>query len=368
MHLANVHTVGMAGPGDVSQVAALFEKGVAPQDVVAVIAQTEGDGYARGYASLAMEGLFSRKLGIEPREVFERIPMLMIGGTAGLMHPHFTLFTKSKQGGERSAGGSSKRLAIGVASTRRLLPEEYGTLVELDAVVEATKQAMREAGIDDARDIHSVQMKTPSMTPARVEEAKSRGKEVCNANLLTASGMTRGAAALGAAVAIGEIERNRITDKTIGGDASVYSNIGCASAGAEQHSVRVIVIGNVAGAPGNLVAAHGMMKHPLDLAGAYDAFRNAGLEIADGQLTPASRKRLRAVFCKAGGDAVSAVDGRRHTMRSDFLSGFSGHQAKAVVHAIMSSIAGTTQVLANAGPEHQGAPGANQICVIAEAA
>ena len=367
MHLANVHTVPMAGPGDVSQVAALFEKRVVPQDVVAVIAQTEGDGYARGYASLAMEGLFSRKLAIEPREVFERIPMLMIGGTAGLMHPHFTLFTKSKPGGERS-DGMSKRLAIGVANTRRLLPEEYGTLVELDAVVEATKQAMRDAGIDDPRDIHSVQMKTPSMTPARVEDAKSRGKDVCNPNLLTASGMTRGAAALGAAVALGEIDRKRISDKTIGGDTSVYSNVGCASAGAEQHSIRVIVIGNVAGAPGNLIAAHGMMKHQLDLAGAYEAFRNAGLEVADGPLTPASQKRLRAVFCKAGGDAVGAVDGRRHTMRSDFLSAFSGHQAKAVVHAIVSSVAGSTQVLANAGPEHQGAPGANQICVIAETA
>ena len=366
MQLANVHTVPMAGPGDVSQVAALFEKGVAAQDVVALIAQTEGDGYARGYASLAMEGLFSRKLGIEPREVFERIPMLMIGGTAGLMHPHFTLFTRSK--GAEHGGGQGKRLAIGVASTRRLLPEEYGTLVELDAVAEATKQAMREAGIEDAADVHSVQMKTPSMTPARVEEAKGRGKEVCNPNLLTASGMTRGAAALGAAVALGELDRKRISDKTIGADASLHSNVGCASAGAEQHSVRVIVIGNVAGAPGNLVAAHGMMKHQLDLEGAYQAFRNAGLEVADGRLTAASRTRLRAVFCKAGGDAVGAIDARRHTMRSDFLSAFSGHQAKAVVHAIVSSIAGTTQVLANAGPEHQGAPGANQICVIAEAA
>jgi hypothetical protein len=90
------------------------------------------------------------------------------------------------------------------------------------------------------------------------------------------------------------------------------------------------------------------------------------LEVADGRLTKSSQKRLRAVFCKAGGDAVAAVDGRRHTMRSDFLSAFSGHQAKAVVHAILSSIAGSTEVLANAGPEQQGAPGANLICVIAE--
>lgn len=366
MHLANLHTVAMAGPGDVSQVAALFEGAVAPQDVVAIIAQTEGDGYARGFASLAMESLFSRKLGIEQREVFERIPMLMIGGTAGLMHPHFTLFTKSKSTSQGDA--KRKRLAIGVASTRRLLPEEYGTLIELDAVTEATAQAMRDAGVREASDVHSVQMKTPSMTPARVDDAKSRGKEVCNPNLLTASGMTRGAAALGAAVALGELERKRIGERTIGGDASVYSTVGCASAGAEQHSVRVIVIGNAPGAPGNLVAAHGMMKHQLDLVGAYDAFRSAGLEIADGRLTEGSRKRLKAVFVKAGGDAVSAIDGRRHTMRSDFLSAFSGHQAKAVIHGIMSCIAGSTQVLANAGPEHQGAPGANQICIVAEAA
>ena len=102
-----------------------------------------------------------------------------------------------------------------MASTRRLLPEEYGTLVELEAVVEATKQAMREAGIDNGADVHSVQMKTPSMTPARVEEARGRGKEVCNPNLLTASGMTRGAAALGAAVALGELDRKRIAPEAV---------------------------------------------------------------------------------------------------------------------------------------------------------
>lgn len=367
MHLASVYTVAMAGPGDVSQVEALFESSVSPRDVVAMIAQTEGDGFARGYASLAMEGLFSRKLGIEPHEVFERIPMLMIGGTAGLMYPHFTLFTKSEVAGKPDAT-KLKRLAIGVAGTRRLLPEEYGTLVELDAVADATVQAMRDAGIEDVHDVHSVQMKTPSMTSARVEDAKSRGKEVCSPNLLVASGMTRAAAALGAAVALGEIDRKRISDNTIGGDASVYTTIGSASAGAEQQGVRVIVIGNVAGAPGNLVAAHGMMKHQLDLTGAHDAFRGAGLEVANGRLTESSQKRLRAVFCKAGGDAVLAVDGRRHTMRSDFLSAFSGHQAKAVVHAILSCIAGSTEVLANAGTEQQGAPGMNLICVIAEAA
>ncbi len=280
------------------------------------------------------------------------------------MFPHFTLFTKKKIEGHRST--RQKRLAVGVSSTRKMLPEEYGTTIEVDLVAEATAKAMRDAGISDASDVHSVQMKTPSMTPARVDDAQQRGKKVCNSNLLTASGMTRGAAAIGAAITLGEIDRARVTDGSIGTDSNLYTSIGCASAGAEQLGVRVIVIGNAEGAPGSLIAAHGMMQHQLDLSGAIQAFANAGLETSGGALTEKSRDRLRAVFCKAGADAVSNIDGRRHTMRSDFLSAFSGHQAKAVVHAILSSISGTTQVLANAGPEHQGPPGANLICIIAE--
>jgi cyanuric acid amidohydrolase len=366
MQAANVLTVPMAGPGDVSKVAALInDRSLNPAEIVGIIAQTEGDGYARGYASLAMEGLLAPKLGLTPREIFEKIPMLMIGGTAGLMHPHFTIFSKATTA---TAGANGhKRLAIGVASTRPLLPEEYGTLVEVEAVTLATRQAMADAGISNAANVHSVQMKTPSMTPARVEDAKSRGNDVCNSNLLTASGMTRGAAALGAAVALDEIDCGKISQQAIGSDATLFSVVGCASAGAEQQAVRVVVIGNAPGAPGTLVAAHGLMEHQLDLAGAYTAFTNAGLKIVDGTLSKDSQRRLRAVLCKAGGDAVTNVGGLRHTMRSDFLNSFSGHQAKAVVHAIVSAIAGTTRVLANAGPEHQGPPGANQICVIAEA-
>jgi len=60
--------------------------------------------------------------------------------------------------------------------------------------------------------------------------------------------------------------------------------------------------------------------------------------------------------------------GRRHTMGSDFLSGYSGHIAKAVAHAGVAAIAQDTLVLANAGAEHQGPPGANLVCVIAREA
>ena len=78
--------VPMSGPGDVSGVAALFDRGnVDPRHVVAIMEQTEGDPYARGYATLAMEVLLSERLGISRAEVFAKIPMMMIGGVGGII-------------------------------------------------------------------------------------------------------------------------------------------------------------------------------------------------------------------------------------------------------------------------------------------
>lgn len=82
MHEAEVHTVPMAGPADVSGIADLFDEGIVdPANLVGVIAQTEGDGFARGYSSQSLQLLLAERLGTDTDEIFERIPMLMIGGT-----------------------------------------------------------------------------------------------------------------------------------------------------------------------------------------------------------------------------------------------------------------------------------------------
>jgi cyanuric acid amidohydrolase len=258
-------------------------------------------------------------------------------------------------------------MVLAAATTRALRPEEYGRMAEVEEVANIVKTAMKTAGITNPTDVHSVQLKTPSMTGARMNDAASRGKTVCDPNPVFASGMTRGAAALGAAVALGELNMADISDEAIGRNPNLCSQKACASAGSEQVGVRVVVIGNVDGAPGTHVAGSGMMQHQLDVFGARKALQSAGLSLVDGVVPDADRKRIKAIFVKAGADAVPDILGRRHTMRSDFLNSFSGHQAKAVVHAIMSSIVGDTLILANAGPEHQGKPGANMLCVIAEA-
>ena len=365
MRESEVYCVTMAAPDDVSGVAALLDDGrIKAEDILAILAQTEGDPYNRGYATLALQVLLGERLECSHAEVFARIPMMMIGGVAGIMCPHVNLFVWKEAGG---AAPGARRMVLGAADTRLLVPEEYGTLVQVDLVAQAVKAAIADAGITDAADIECIEVKCPAMTPARVADARARGKAVVNANPVAASSMAKGAAALGVGVATGEIARSDITEGSINQDKSLFTTLGSVSAGGEQVATRVLVIGNADGAPGRFVAAHGVMDDQLDVAGARQAFAAAGLTLEDGVVAEAERRRVAAVFVNAGADAVASVRGRRHPLHSDFLAPYAGYQAKAVCHAIVASIKGDTLLLASAGAEHQGPPGANLVCVIAEA-
>lgn len=364
MFEAQVHTVPMATPEDVSGVEGLFDDGIVdPVHVVAVMAQTEGDHYVRGYSTLAMQRLFSQRLNVSFGELAERLPMLMIAGTAGLMSPHATLFVNKPARGK--AGNCVARLAVGVASTRPLLPEECGTTVEVELVADAVNTAMKGAGIAAAQDVVSVEMKCPQMTLQRMDDAFARGRTLVSRTPAVASAMSRGAAALGAAVALGEVSAAEISDSVIGRRPDLFTTRGSATAGNDQVAVRVVVIGNVAGAPGGYVAAHSVMEHQLDVVGARAAFKAAGLRLEEGIVVPEDRAKVAAVFVKAGADYLPHCLGRRHTMCSDMLAQYSGHVAKAVAHANVSSIVQDTLVLGKAGAEHQGKPGSNLVCVIA---
>lgn len=361
---SEVYCIPMSSPGDVSEVTKLIDNGIVdPKNIVAIIEQTEGDPYCRGYATLAMQGLLSKYLDISHQEVFDRIPMMMIGGVGGIMCPHINLFVKKPAAATTSG---EERLTIGVASSRQLTPEEFGTMTQVDLVAETTLQAMQDARITSSDQIHCVEVKCPAMTPSRIHDATNRGKKVVNNNPAAASSMAKGACALGVAVATGEVDRSALSEGSINVEKQHYSSIASTSAGGEQVACRVIVIGNVEGSPSRFVAGHGMMKDQLDAKGARESFTNAGLDLIDGTLTETSRKRLAACFVNAGADSCTDVRGRRHTIHSDFLSSFGGVQAKSVVHAIVSSIVGDTLLLASAGAEHQGPPGANLICVISE--
>jgi cyanuric acid amidohydrolase len=108
------------------------------------------------------------------------------------------------------------------------------------------------------------------------------------------------------------------------------------------------------------------MQDSLDVPSAKAVFKQAGLQF-DEVPTPEECQKLAAAFINAGVDAVSSVRGRRHTMHTDFLAGYAGIIAKAVINGIVGSIIGETMILASAGWEHQGPRGASLLAVIAKA-
>jgi cyanuric acid amidohydrolase len=109
----------------------------------------------------------------------------------------------------------------------------------------------------------------------------------------------------------------------------------------------------------------GVMKDTLDVDGAKAAFKASGLKFED-VIPEIERKKIATVFINAGADALGSIRGRRTTMKSDFLAGYQGIIAKAVINAIVGSMIGDTMILASAGYEHQGALGANLVAAISK--
>src|SRR5439155_442882 len=107
--------------------------------------------------------------------IAKRVPIIWSGGTEGLMSPHATIFTREP---DRGSPAGSKRLALGTAYTRDLLPEEFGTAVHARVAADGVRAAIKDAGIDATADLHFVQIKTGALTTERVNEARRRGKGV----------------------------------------------------------------------------------------------------------------------------------------------------------------------------------------------
>src|SRR5437660_3635151 len=172
-----VWKVAMAAPNDVSELAKLIDSGsVDPASIVALIGKTEGNGgandFTRGFATLSYQLLLSRHLGISADEVGRRVAFVWSGGTEGVLSPHASIFTRTDS---TSSASSDRRLALSIETTRDIQPEEIGTPVVIDEVAAAVRRAVRAAGIEDAGDVHYVQVKGPLLTPAGLADADRRG-------------------------------------------------------------------------------------------------------------------------------------------------------------------------------------------------
>jgi cyanuric acid amidohydrolase len=363
MYHVDVHRIPCRSPGDTSGLAELIASGqVAAGDIVAVMGKTEGNGcvndYTREYATAMLAACLGRHLGLSAAEVERRVAFVMSGGTEGVLSPHLSVFARRRAQGGAPAG--HKRLTIGIAFTRDFLPEELGRRAQIEETAAAVRRAMDDGGIAAVEDVHFVQVKCPLLTPAKIAQARARGGEPVTADTYESMGYSRGASALGVALAMGEAGRAALADEAVLHDWRLSSSVASASAGIElEHNV-VIVMGMSALASSQLVVAHGVMADAIDA----DAVRRtlAALGIAGGE----DLDRVVNVFAKAEASPDGQVRGMRHTMLGDSDINSTRH-ARAVTGAVIASVVGHGMVYVSGGAEHQGPAGGGPVAVIARA-
>jgi len=356
----------MSDPSDVTGVIGLIESGaVAAGDILAVLGKTEGNGcvndFTRGFATASLKAALAETLGCRPKDLDGKVAFVMSGGTEGGLSPHFLLFAKAPDG---VAAAGQKRLALGTAFTRAFAPEEIGRAAQVEATAAAVRAAMAEAGIADPADVHYVQIKCPLLTRERIAEAEARGQTVATEDTYHSMGLSRGASALGVALALGEVAAVP-PDAAIGADLSLWSSRASTSAGIELMRNEIMLAGMSDAWGGDLVIDHAVMKDGIDLPAAQGVLARLGLP-AGGQLDEGARGRFVALLAKAEPSRSGQIRGARHIMWDDSDINATRH-ARALVGGVLAGLIGDTRLFVSGGAEHQGPDGGGPVAIIARA-
>lgn len=343
---AALFRVPTRAPQDISGLAALLDAGTfTAGDVLAAIGKTEGNGgandFTKDFATASIQAELARR-GADPGGVH----FIMSGGCEGVISPHVTYLVRAPK---------ATGLLVGVARVSRQPAEELGRMAQARTVAELVHRAMREAGITQASDVHLVQVKCPTLSATEIRDASKRRMQLVTTDPARSAAYSRGATALGVALALLEVDPAAIADATVLSDWDIYTQVGCISSeiGTDWHEA--LVLGR--GAVGDRYrVAHGVLTDALDADGAQRVLAQAS--VGDGY-------GFAALLAKCEPDPRGSVRGWRHTMLSDADIGSFRH-ARGTVAAVLASVCGDPGIYVSGGAEHQGPLGGGTLTVIAE--
>lgn len=348
---ARIFRLPMNAPDDVSAIRELLSNGtLEPQHVVAILGKTEGNGcvndFTRGYATLSIRNLLSDFLSSHQ---IEQIPLVMSGGTEGGLSPHWIVL-----GIVEAVAQAGSALAMGSVITRALEPTEIGRRTQSLLVQDAVTQAMEAADITSADDVHFVQIKCPLLTAERIAQVDG---SVATSSTLKSMGLSRGASALGVALALKEIDN--LAEEEIGVDLSKWSSRASCSAGIELMSCEVLVLGHSDSWSGPFRIAHTVMRDAIDAASIFGLLSDS-IQEAPWPVTPG---RVVATLAKAEASSSGQIRGCRHTMLDDSDVSSTRH-ARGFVGGLICGLIGHTENFISGGAEHQGPDGGGPVAVI----
>jgi cyanuric acid amidohydrolase len=343
-----------------------LEKGITDglfkaDDVIGVIGKTEGNGGVNDFTRILADQAFRRVLlknGKRDENAVNQVPMVWSGGCDGVITPHATVFARNAKTGP----ASKSRLVMGTAMSAVLLPEDIGRPAMVEKVAAAVKDAMRDAGISDPKDVHYVQTKTPLLTIDSVRDAESRGKHVA-CEVHDSMGVSNGTTALGIAVALGEIKMPKAEE--ICRNLDLYSSVASCSSGVELTQAQIVLLGNRAGAGGRYRIGHSVMKDALDIDGIYDSIRDAGLSLPERARASDLNGKLVNCFMKCEADRRGTLRGRRQIMLDDSDVHHHRH-SKGAVGGVAAAAIGDPAVFVSVDAMHQGPQGGGPVIAIVD--
>jgi cyanuric acid amidohydrolase len=363
-----------ATPADTSGLQKLADEGsIKPDTLVALVGKTEGTGahddWGRVWADVALREWTARFLGVPVEEVAKHVIFVLSGGCPGVITPHIAAITREwVDATERTDG--DKRLVVGRAGSEAIAPEEVGRMGMIRKVAAATREAMKDAGLTDPKDVHLVMVKVPGLTVASIRDAESRGQTVVSHDLTFgpegAGVYANDGAALGVAMALGEVPESKLSDAVVRRDWNLYSEVAMTSSGGEKRHGEVVVFGNSTASVSPLRIGHSVTRDFIDADGVRNALRSAGLQFKDGLPDASDLDRLVHVFAKSVIPGNDHVRGRRITLLDDAHAYEIG---KALGGMLVASVTGRTTNYVSGGERnsHQGPPDGNIVAAVVRA-
>jgi cyanuric acid amidohydrolase len=362
----------LATPADTSGLQALADaRKLKPDTLVALVGKTDGTGFhddwGRVWADAALREWTSRFLGVAKDDVAKHVIFVLSGGCPGVITPHIAAVTREWVEGQP---GQEKRLVVGRAGSDAIAPEEVGRMGMMRKVATATHEAMRDAGISDPKDVHLVMVKVPGLTVASIKDAESRGHTVVSHDLTFgpegAGSYANDGAALGVAMALGEVPESKLSDEVVRRDWSLYSEVAMTSSGGEKRHGEVVVFGNSTASVSPLVIGHSVTTDFIDAQGVRNALRAAGLKFDGGLPDEKDLDRLVHVFAKSVIPGSDVVRGQHITLLDDHNAYQIG---KALGGMLVASVTGRTTNYVSGGERnsHQGPPGGNIVAAVVRA-
>ncbi len=364
-----------ATPADTSGLQALADAGkIKPDTLVALVGKTEGTGahddWGRVWADVALREWTAKFLGIPVGEVAKHVIFVLSGGCPGVITPHIAAVTREWVEVADGSHDGQKRLVVGRAGSDAIAAEEVGRMGQIRKVAEATHKAMADAGLSDPKDVHLVMVKVPGLTTASIADAESRHKTVVSHDLTFgpegAGAYANDAAALGVAMALGEVAESKLSDEVVRRDWDLYSEVAMTSSGGEKRHGEVVVFGNSTSSASALQIGHAVTRDFIDAAGVRHALRSAGLRFKDGLPDEADLSRLVHVFAKSVIPGSDHIRGQRITLLDDADAYQIG---KALGGMLVASVTGRTTNYVSGGERnsHQGPPGGNIVAAVVRA-